>query len=120
MRTAGCPFGYFNLGPFTWLGEFDWSHLSPQGETATTEIVTSHEFTWQLITGLDLRATYNFADPDLDRQTGTLARYGLGVDTLITPFFAVKVMMNRYDNETGLDVTENSYTQSEVILHLLY
>jgi len=120
LRQAGGPFGAFLLGRFTWLWEVDWSSLDPVGASTTTTLVTSHELAWQLVRGLDLRGVVSFLDPDVDAASGTRARYGLGVDTLVSPFFGVQAMVHRYDNDRGTLVTEASYTQSEVILHLLY
>jgi hypothetical protein len=119
LRTAAGPFWYVNLYRLTWLGEVDWSDLDP-GQDARTALVTSHELSWQLVRGLDLRAIYNFADPDLDRETGFRVKTGGGIDALLTPFFGVQAMVNVYRDEPGLDVTERTYTQSELTLHLFY
>jgi len=119
QRTAGGPFWYLNFSRLTWLGEVDWSDLDP-GNASRTALITSHEVTWQLVRGLDLRAIYNFADPDLDRKTGFRVKTGGGLDAVVTPFLNIAAMLNVYRDEPGLDVTERTYTQSEFILHLFY
>ena len=119
LRSAGGPFGALNVGPFTWLGEVDWSNLD--GDTSErTALLTSHEVTWQLLRGLDLRGVFNYADPDLDRQTGTRVKSGGGVDALVTPFFGIKAMVNVYANDAGENVQTPDYVQSELTLHLFY
>jgi len=119
-RAAG-PFWSAQWGALTWLGEVDWSDLDPSGPVAgRTAFIASHEVTWQLVRGVDLRATYDFTDPDLDRQTGARTRWGGGVDALITPFFGIQAMGFRYDHDIGIDVSNASYTQFEAVLHALY
>ncbi len=132
QRTAFGPFWYVNVGRLTWLGEADWSDEDPARSrmgitvppgSSCTAFLTSHEISWQLVTGLDLRAVYNYADPDIDRQSGYRTKVGGGLDALVSPFFGVKAMVNYYDNEAGSaasDVTALSYTQTEVTLHVFY
>ena len=121
LRRAAGPFWSLQLGPLTWLGEVDWSDLEPRGsDVGAMGLVASHEVTWQFVRGVDLRATYDFNDPDLDRQTGLRQRLGGGVDALLTPFFGVQAMGFYYDNDPGLDVSDDSYTQAEVVLHAFF
>ena len=120
LRLAGGPFGYVNIGPFTWLWEVDWSKLRPLESASTTQVVTSHEFSWQVVQGMDVLGAYNFHDPNVTSPTGTRSRYSVGVETLVRPFFKFRAMAHRYLNVLGTDVRENSYTQSEVIFHVLY
>ncbi len=131
VRKAGGPFWYVNVGPLTWLGEADWSNEDPARDrpivvtegSSRTALLTSHELSWQLFRGLDLRAIYNYADPDIDHETGYRTKVGGGIDALVTPFFGIKGMVNYYQNEAGnpaTDVSDLNYTQSEVTLHLFY
>ena len=120
LRQAGGPLGSVLVGPFTWLWEVDWSSLDPRGAGSTTALVSSHELSWHLMRGLDLRAVVDLLDPDTSGDTGTRSRYGLGVDALVSPFFGVQAMGHHYRNVEGSDVQEGSYTQAEIILHLLY
>jgi hypothetical protein len=119
-RQAGGPFGAVSVGRFAWLWEFDWSQLRPLASAATTELVTSHEFSWQLRRGLDLLALYNFYDPNIDATSGSRSRYSVGVDALINPFFEIKAMGHHYRNVRGSAVGEDSYSQSEIVFHVLY
>lgn len=123
QRTAGGPFWYLNVGPFTWLGETDWSQ-EDQPDRTRTAFITSHELSWQVIPGLEARAVYNHADPNIHDDTGTRIKAGGGLDALITPFFGVKAMVNVYQDKDGAegdDVEEDrSYTQTEFTLHLFY
>ncbi len=119
QRTAAGPFAALQVGPFVWLGEADWSNLD--GDTSErTALLTSHEVTWQLRRGLDLRGVYNFADPDVDRDTGSRMKVGGGVDALVTPFLGIKAMVNAYENTAGVHVQSPDYVQSELTLHLFY
>ena len=132
-RSAGGPFGYVNVGRLTWLGEADWSNQDPATDrpfalppgASRTAFLTSHELSWQLVRGLDVRTVYNFADPDIDHQTGTRTKFGAGIDALASPFFGVKAMVNVYRNESGggaaiTDVSELDYVQTELTLHVFY
>jgi hypothetical protein len=125
-RSAGGPFWYVSVGRFIWLGETDWSKVDASS-TSRTALITSHELSWQLMPGLDVRAVYNYADPDIDHDTGSRIKAGGGVDALATPFFGVKAMVNVYQDHKGsagepaIHVSEDlRYTQTEVTLHLFY
>jgi len=127
-RTAGGPFGYLHLRRFTWVGEVDWSKLDPAElrpapippGAPRTALLTSHELGVQIVPGLDFRAVYNYADPDIDHDTGYRVKTGGGLDALVSPFFGISAMVHAYRNEPGADVTELTYTQSEIVLHLFY
>ncbi|MFH1278590.1 MAG: hypothetical protein ABIK65_09445 [Candidatus Eisenbacteria bacterium] len=115
---AAGPFGYASWGSWTWVGEWDWKReAGPGGATA---FVTSHEFTRRIIRGVDLRATYDFYDPDRDRETGARTRAGIGIDTLPYPYLGVLAMVNFHDYDEGIDVTGDDRVQANLVLHFLY
>ena len=119
-RMAG-PFGYFQIGRFTWMAEADWHRLDTPAGKGAEELVTSHEFTVQLYRGVDLRATYDFHDPDLDHQTGVRGRYGFGFDTLLYPFLGVQAMVHVDSVDEGpATEAEKERTRALVQVHLLY
>jgi hypothetical protein len=127
QRMAGGAFWYLHFARLVWLGEADWSNLDPAGsrpapisQDSRTAFITSHELTMQLLRGLDLRLVFNYADPDKDHETGFRVKSGAGLDALVSPFFGVRAMVNVYQDEGGADVTELSYTQSEITMHLFY
>jgi hypothetical protein len=119
-RIAG-PFGYVQIGRFTWMVEADWRRRDTLAGAGADELVTSHEFTFQLHQGVDLRATYDFHDPDLDNQTGARGRYGFGFDTLLYPFLGVQAMVHVDSVEEGA-ATEGQTERTRGLLqvHLLY
>ena len=128
LRMAGGPFGYIQLGRVTWLGELDWSTLDPAAPrpapipvgASRTALITSHELALQIVPGLDVRGVFNYADPDIDHDTGFRVKSGGGLDALVSPFFGVRAMVNVYRDEAGADVSELTYTQSEIVLHLFF
>lgn len=117
-RQAG-PFASIHLGPLTWVGEADLLQIrTPSGPDA---LVTSHELTARLKRGLYARATYDFHDPDIDRETGAVTRYGIGMDSLIYPFLGVQAMAVWYERDEGPAVSgEQEYFQPRVMVHFLY
>jgi hypothetical protein len=103
LRRAYGPFGYLQLGRVTWLGEADFAERkfdsSPPPGTGETkrrvdELYVSNELTFRVVQGLDVRGTYDFFDQDLDFESGTRARYGLGFEFMPTPFTKVLAMAN--------------------------
>ncbi len=125
-RAAGAehllagPFAYLSRGRLTWLGEWDWdSRKGIEGEQVTA-LVASQELAWQLVEGLDIRATWNFLDPDVDLATGSHSKLGLGLDVLATPFVGLLAMINHNRFEAGTAFPEDDYFQAELVLHFLY
>jgi len=125
-RTAGGPFGYLTWGRATWLWEVDANRLRTRGVGVQTGLVTAHEVSWQVEPGLDVVATYNWVDRDLDRKTGSLQRFGLGVDVMPVPCVQLQAHVNVFAAERGTavpdptSVPEPDYWRSEVQLHLFY
>lgn len=119
-RLMGGPFVYLSRGPFTWLGEWDWNRREDGDGARLTALATSQELAWQLRQGLDLRATWNFYDPDIDLETGSHSKLGLGVDILATPFVGLLTMINHNSFSDGPAFDTDDYLQAELVLHFLY
>lgn len=120
-RRAAGAFGYAALDWISWVWEVDDTRLEGPGAPGGVHgLLISQELAWRLRRGLDLRATYSFQDPDRDLETGTRARYGLGVDSLPYPFLGLQVMGNYYDHEAGQAAEAADYLQAEIVLHFLY
>jgi hypothetical protein len=125
-RIAGGPFGYLAWERWTWLWEVDANRLRTRGVGVETALVTAHELTWAARPGLDVVATYNWVDRDLDRKTGSKQRFGLGVDIIPVPCVELQTHVNVYRSERGAPapaptaVPEPDYLRSEVQLHLFY
>lgn len=118
-RMAG-PFASFHLGRFTWVGEADWRRqdtIAPGRD----ELVMSHEFSVRLRRGIDLRATYDFHDPDYDQETGALGRYGVGFDGLLYPFLGLTAMVHVDAIDAGPETAgQDERTRASVLFHFLY
>jgi hypothetical protein len=125
-RTAGGPYGYLAWDRLTWLWEVDANRLRTRGVGVETALVTSHEVAWEVRPGLDVVATYNWVDRDLDRKTGSKQRFGLGVDLLPVPCVELQAHVNVYRTEAGAAAPPPAaalgpdYLRSEVQLHLFY
>ncbi|MEZ4651818.1 MAG: hypothetical protein R3E97_24080 [Candidatus Eisenbacteria bacterium] len=119
-RMAG-PFGYLQLGPLTWVAEADWRRLDLAGVSGTDQLVVSQELTYALHRGVDLRATLDFYDPDMDEKTGSRGRYGFGVDTLVYPFLGIQAMVHVDSFDGGSAVSEeDERTRGSVLFHFFY
>ena len=125
-RIAGGPLGYFTLGRLAWLWEVDANRLRTTGVGVQTALVTSHELSWELQPGLDAIATYNWVDRDLDRKSGSLQRFGIGVDVMPVPCVQLQAHVNVFAADRGTpppaatSVPEPDHWRSEVQLHLFY
>jgi hypothetical protein len=113
--------GYLTWSSLTWLGEWDRVRHDPTatGPTVTGQ-VTSHELSWLAHQGLDVLATYDFFDPDIDRLSGANSRWGGGVHLMPKPFLTCDVLFRRthVDARPGLpDVDSN---EGVFQLHLLF
>jgi hypothetical protein len=112
--------GYLTWSSLTWLGEWDWARRDPTTGPTVTGLVTSHELSWQAHQGLDILATYDFHDPDIDRLSGANTRWGGGVHAMPKPFLACDVLFRRthVDALPGLPDTDSS--EGVFQLHLLF
>lgn len=114
------PFAYLRWGRWIWLGEVDWSQRDPRSAREVTAVATSHELSYSLQRGVDLLATYNFYDPDIDRKTGSVVRYGLGIDSLVYPFLELQGLVHLLDFDPGRDFPESDRIEVVLQAHLLY
>jgi hypothetical protein len=128
VKTSGGPYGYLHYRPLTWLAEFDWSNLRTiETSGAATPLpdhyrglTVSQELTLRLFRGVELRATYNFYDPDTARPSGARSRYGAGYQVMPYPFLAFLGMVDVHHFENGTLVTGHDYTQFGVQAHFFY
>lgn len=119
-RRAYGAFGYAAIGRLVWVWEVDQSSRQRTDEPRIYELLLSQELSWRLIRGLWLRGTYSFQDPHTELATGSRTRWGIGIDSLIYPFFGVQLMGNYYQSESGLDVSEEDHFQAELTMHFLF
>lgn len=122
------PFASVSAGRWTWLGECDWSGVDPDGAGGErTRWVASQELTMNAARGIDLRATWDFVDPDLDRKSGAWWRAGGGVEFLPYPFLALHAMVRREESiapapgrPAAPGIPRPDATWFELQFHLLY
>jgi Fe-S-cluster formation regulator IscX/YfhJ len=117
---SGGPYGYLTWKRLAWLGELDWFLDDPQGDGHTTGLVTSNEFSYLIRQGLELKATYDFLDPDWNTQTGSQSRVGGGVFALAKPFVAVEALYRRTRFDDGVALSGEDFWEAILQLHLLY
>lgn len=119
-ERAGGGFGYLAIGRLIWLGEVDWDEFEPPGGDAVTALVHSHEVSFEPIQGLYLLGTYDFYDPDIDRESGYETRYGGGVAALVNQFLDIEVLVRQYDYTAGPDLSGVDHIEALLQFHLLY
>jgi len=120
VRAAG-PFGSLHWGPLTWVGELDWRSEDGATGPGSDELISSHEFAFGLQRGVDLRFTYDFFDPDVDTQTGSLSRYGFGIDTLLYPFLGIQASVHHATFESGSTIeAAQEFTQTVLLAHFFF
>jgi hypothetical protein len=108
-------FGYLSYGPATWVFQVD-----ETGNGVRNGLLVSQELTYRIVQGFHARGTYGFHDPDHAVKNGARNRYGVGVDSLISPFFGVLAMANYHQIDEGELVTGDDFWQGELVLHFLY
>jgi hypothetical protein len=72
-------FGSFSYDDLTVIGELDLLENKTAG-TKTTGLVSLVEVDVVISPGLDLKAAYNFYDPDKDLKTGSVSKYTFGFE----------------------------------------
>ncbi|MFN8548805.1 MAG: hypothetical protein U0527_12775 [Candidatus Eisenbacteria bacterium] len=125
-RSTGGPHTYLKLGPVIWMAETDWSRVEAENDTHT-ELLSSHELTYEYLRGMYFKVTYDFKDPDIDRESGSRSRLGVGYEALPIPSVGIKAMWNvfRHGDAKGsgdapAPFLGDEYDQLEVQLHLYY
>lgn len=113
-------YGYLRFHGFTWLGEADLLEEQLAGGPVNQRLVTSHEVTYLLRRGLELKGTYDFFDPDRDLASGARSRLGGGVFVMPRPYVTLEALVRRIDFENGLALSGRDYTETLLQLHLLY
>ena len=127
---AGGPLASAAWNRFTWVGELDWSHQEIPATAGgppfnQTGVVLSQEFSFQAVQGLAVMATHDFYDPDKNIQTGSVQRFGLGIDALPYPFLGIQGMVWMFHPDEGPEIENKfGYTddrlQTAIQIHFLY
>ena len=119
LNTAGL-FGYLTGWNVTWVGEGDLVRRDPQPGPAVTGVVTSHELSVLLQQGVELKATYDFYDPDRHLRTGSRSRWGLGAMLMPRPFLSLELSLRFTDVQPGPVLSGRDFDEGIIQLHLLY
>jgi hypothetical protein len=127
-RWAGGPFFGASWNRFTWWGEFDWTHVVP-GRAAgpaqiqvDTSFTTSQELAVQLMQGLDVFATYDFHDADMEVESGAGARVGAGIEALPYPFLQLRAKLDWFSVDAGPEAPPlpDDVRETQLEVHFLY
>lgn len=112
--------GYLTWKNLTWVGQADLFRRAPAGAPVTRGLATSHEFTWLLHQGLELKGTYDFYDPDRDHATGAKTRWGGGIFVMPQSYLTLEFLERRTTFENGIAYSGDDSYESVFQLHLLY
>jgi hypothetical protein len=117
--TAGL-YGYLTWQRLTWIGEADLVRRQEAGGPVVQGIASSHEVTYLLHRGLELKATYDFFDPDRDHESGAKSRWGGGAYFMPFAYLTLEGLVRRFDYAEGMAYTGQDYTETLLQLHALY
>jgi hypothetical protein len=104
-------FGAVSIGDFTVMAEVDFIKNKIVGDT--TGVVVYAEADYMLVPGFDLKAIYDFYDPDKDLKTGSKWRLSFGFEFF--PISGVEVRpLYRIIKEDPVDVDDDEF---HVVVH---
>ncbi len=113
-------YGYLRFHGVTWLGETDVVQEQLAGGPVNQKLVTSHEVTYLVRQGLEVKGTYDFFDPDRDLASGARSRWGGGVFVMPRSYVTLEALVRRIDFDNGVTFSGGDYTETLLQLHLLY
>jgi len=116
-RVAGV-FGGFDLGPTSWLGEFDHVDDDGLGPGGRKQLAGLAEVNWLIHQGHNLKATWEWLDPDHDVAENEQTRASLVYEWSPIQFLQLRVGFRRYDGIPQNDVQNRS--QAFVQLHAFF
>jgi hypothetical protein len=99
--------GSFSYSNFSLMGEVDWVKNNVAGKTVTG-IVSYIEADFMATPGVDFKAMYEFADPDVDLKTGSRSRIGIGLEFF--PISGVEVRpLYRFNMEDPVNISNDEF-----------
>lgn len=99
--------GSFSYKDFSLLGEIDWVNNTVAGNTITG-IVSYIEADFMATPGVDLKAMYEFADPNVDLKSGSRSRIGVGLEFF--PISGVEVRpLYRFNMEDPGNISNDEF-----------
>ncbi len=121
VQTAGSPrstlyggFGSLGIGQLAIIGEADWMQIRSDLPT-TKSFVCYIEADYPVVTGVDLKAAYDFLDPDVNLASGSITRYSAGVEFFPLPGVEVRPLFRVFRGD-NVDM-KNEF---DVLLHLYF
>jgi len=118
--VSGGLHGYLTWENLFWLGQGDLVRRDPALGGETTGLATSHEFTWLIRRGLELKATYDFFDPDTRLGSGARTRFGGGVFLMPRSYLALEGLYRSLQVDGGPALPGVDYNEAVLQLHILY
>ena len=106
-------FGSLGLGRLTLIGEGDFVRTAIPART-TTGALLYVEANYAVVDGVELKAAYDFYDPDKDVKSGATARYSIGAEFF--PIGGVEVRpVYRFIIEDPVNVKNNEF---DMVFHI--
>lgn len=122
-RDVAGIFGYVNWRGLTWVGQGDLEWPGSLGVSSDSGRVgiTSQELSLVLHRGLDLLATYDYFDPDVNRAGDNTAwRIGGGVNFMPASYAVLQALYRRTRGNAGLAFPPGDFNEVVLQLHVLY
>lgn len=116
----GGVFGYATWRNFTWVGETDWRRTDPADEGHVTALIASHELSYLIRKGFEVKGTYDFYDPDWNLKTGAQARYGGGVFAMPSPFIGLEALVRATQFDNGSELSGDDFLDTILQVHFFY
>lgn len=119
LDVAGA-YGYASWRGFTWVGQGDLEW--PGGAAADSQrvFITSHELSLVLHRGLDLLATYDFFDSDVDGAGDTAWRVGGGIHVMPASYATLEALYRSTRGDAGPAFTRGDFDEVVLQVHFLY
>ncbi len=116
-NTAGA-WGGFRVGPAGFLGEADFIHDETDPDTHHDRIVTYAEVDYPIAHGWNLKAGYEYFDPDKHIAEDERDRFLVGIEPFLLPFLQMQVFY-RFNQSIPQNSLQNA-DELSVRLHLYF
>jgi len=119
VNSAGV-FGYLSAYNVTWVAQGDVVSHDSDNTAPLTGLVSSQELSVLVRRGIELKATYDFYDPDRHVRSGSKDRWGAGFDLMPRSFLVAEAMYRHTRVHSGPALPVGDYDEVLFQLHLLY
>ena len=118
-KQAGV-YGYLNWRGLTWVGQGNLTWTDPAPVDSGRVGITSQEVSLVLRRGLDLLATYDYFDPDVDRPGDYTWRLGGGVHVMPVSYAVLEALYRATRGNAGPAYPRGDLNEVVLQLHVLY